>query len=83
MNEVIDIVNKLNEELEEKYNSDFRFLLETDGYEYIIKFAGFKLYVSYGDAREFNEKLNEYEPLEQHIRDLYNGFCKQLYLNTL
>lgn len=72
--EALRTIEKLNDEiygfLNEDYGETFlTFELCTDGNSIIIKFMeNHQLWFSYEDEREFYEKANEYEPLEQYLR---------------
>lgn len=73
LNEAIEVVEKLNQEVYdyfENYGLTYSLLeLKTDGFSIIINFMGqHRLWFSEEDEREFDDEINEYEPLEQYLR---------------
>jgi hypothetical protein len=54
------------------------FEYRTDGFSDAIYFEDVLLWYSEEDSREYNEELDEYEPLESYIRKMFNKYVEEL-----
>jgi hypothetical protein len=77
--EIVRLISNLNEELMENgENEDFClnygawFSYKTDGYINVILFMDIMLWNDDNDEREYDDKLDDYEPLEPFIQKRFN-----------
>ena len=88
--EIIIIVSSMNDDLmQEPVIEDFLMDLGTwityssDGYSHIIEFLGITLWHDDDDMREYDEKKDDYEPLEPFLRRRINSITQTLSLISL
>lgn len=75
--EILDIINNLNEQLEDKNEVFHRFHYKSYGYFHYIYFRDELLWDSYNDERELIS-LNKYEDLEVYIKKQFNKYVNEL-----
>ena len=83
MNNIVKIINSINDDI---YNSSPNFVesygcyceVSSNGLQTIIKFLDIVIWDEDNDSREFNEELNEYEPLEPYLRKMINYIIKRI-----
>jgi len=79
--ECLNTVNELNSELYEKFEEcEELFYYSTNGNIDIIGFGDTMLWNSEDDGREFNEEINDYEPLTPFIKKLFNQYIDRISL---
>ena len=72
---VYDIVEKLNQWIYEKYDDPYnQFGVCSNGYMIAVEFNRECIWDSENDEREFYEDINEYEDLETHIKLEFNKY---------
>lgn len=88
--EIARLMSNLNEELMENgENENFClnygawFSYKTDGYTIVILFADIILWNDDNDERKYDDKLDDYEPLEPFIRKQFNGLVEWMSKLTL
>lgn len=86
MIDIIGIVEKLNEEIEDNPNigndaEPLRFSYITDGYTDIVEFGGIHLWNDDNEERHYDEETDEFESLESFLRKQFNNLKK--YINEI
>lgn len=68
--DAIEAVTEINEDVEyiEGLSEEVYFVAETNGVSVNICFLGCRLWSSEDDLRDFNEELDEWEPLVDYLR---------------
>lgn len=78
-NEYLRAVQQLNDDLYETHgDTDELFFYTASGYVDIIGFGDTSLWDSENDIREFDEELNEYEPMIPYIRRKLSEYATKL-----
>ena len=75
--EILDIINNLNEQLEDKNEVYRRFHYKSYGYFHYIYFGDELLWDSDNDERELIS-LSKYEDLEVYIKKQFNKYVNEL-----
>lgn len=75
--EIIDIIERLNCELQDKCNDKYVFYYKSYGYFHYIYFGDELLWDSDNDEREL-VSLNKYEDLEVYIKKQFNKYVNEL-----
>ena len=74
----LEVVQKLNRELNP--DSEFNFILISDGYNELISFNDYTLWESVEDDRKYNETTDEYEDLFNFIKSEFKKHINNLYI---
>jgi len=76
---IINIVDKLQSELEDQCPEEYYFIeFTTDGNDICVRFLGIPIWFREDDMREYDEERDEYEPLENYLRREINNEIEKI-----
>jgi hypothetical protein len=77
--QILQIVTKINEErYDEVLSTFFSLCFKSDGVSSVVEFLGSPIWSSEDDCRAFDEKTNEFEPLENYLKKEMNKLVEEL-----